>query len=222
MTRRRGISYVPLLLGIVALVAMLALVDDRNVRTWAVVIGFTSVASVGYGAYQEQRATRALSIARRRLGSAPYDELQREMDRARRHERPFALVRIRPRQAARKALRSIFGPVDDVPRPSLVRSTDLVWRRGGDLYLLLPETASPGAETMLERAIGNIAEVAEEYRVAAFPADGITVGALFATLSAGVPPAEDLVRPDETDLPIDAPRVPVVQAYKESSNSRRL
>ena len=215
--RRRELTHVPLILAIVAVIAMVALVQDRNVRTWATVMGLTSVAAVGYAAYQEQRATRAVSIARRRLGGAPYDELRREMDRARRHERPFSLVRIRATD-----VRSLGASVHGQGTPAL-RSTDRFWKRGADLYLLLPETSSPGVDTVLRRALSDPLEVAEDWRVASFPADGVTVGALFAALGAPAPRGEDLVRHDEVMRPADALiGVPVVQTYEEPPNHTRL
>lgn len=188
-SRRGTVSYVPLILGIVGVLAMLALVDDRNVRTWAIVIGCTTVAAVGYAAYQEQRANRAVAIARRRSADVPYDELRREMDRARRHERPFALARIRMPRAATPS-KAVDLP--ETFRRMAWRSTDRAWRRGRDLYLLLPETTADATTAMLRRTLDVTASDGIEFRVAAFPESGVTVGALFRTLGASAPRSDDV------------------------------
>ena len=218
--RRRQMTHVPLILGIVAVIAMAALVQDRNVRTWAIVIGLTSVAAVAYAAYQEQRATRAVAIARSRAGAAPFDELTREMDRARRHERPFAIARVRPASLSRTAdLRSMFEPMTDGHLRVALRSTDRSWKRGGDLYFLLPETSALGADSGLPRALRDLSETAEDFRVVSFPADGVTIGGLFASLGAATPRGEDLVRPEP--IPTTQVPVPVVERYEEPPTRTR-
>ena len=142
------------LCAFVALLAMIALVQDRNDRTWSVVMGLTTVAAVAYGAYQEHVATRAIALARRRVGGMPYDILRREMDRARRHERPFAVVRIRlgkaeSDHAATSALVAALRAEGD--RRSALRSIDRWWRSGNDLFLVLPETSADAARVALRR-----------------------------------------------------------------------
>lgn len=184
--RRGGISYVPAVLGIVGLLAMLALVEDRNVRIWAVVIGLNTVAAVGYAAYQEQRANRAVSVARRRVGTAPFDELRREMDRARRHERPFAIARVRPPRSSART---------DIPvmlRQGRWRSTDRTWRQGRDVYVLLPETNVGAAGVAIDRALTIGVAEGVEVRVASFPESGITVGSLFEMIGAAAPRSDEV------------------------------
>lgn len=200
-SRRGTVSYVPLILGIVGVLAMLALVDDRNVRTWAIVIGCTTVAAVGYAAYQEQRANRALSIVRQRSAAVPYEELRREMDRARRHERPFALARVRlPRAAA--SSRSAAFPTS--LRHMTWRSADRLWRRGRDLYLLLPETTAVTATAVLRRALDADEIDGVEIRVAAFPETGVTVGALFRALGSPAPRGDEVQIGDAVPAADDA------------------
>lgn len=215
---RRGITHVPLILGIVGMIAMAALVSDHNVRTWAIVMGFTTVAAIGYAAYQEKQAIRAVGIARRRLGSVPYDELRREMDRARRHERPFALARLR--LASRSVANGSPLPLLDDARPA-VRSTDRVWRTGRDLYVLMPETSKPGAEAIIGRALSVRPELSTEWRIASFPSDGVTVGALFAELGAGAPRGDDLVPTEQPARPrVGLQHAPAVQTIEIPERSR--
>lgn len=198
---RGSISYVPLVLGIVGVLAMLALVDDRNVRTWAIVIGCTTVAAVSYAAYQEQRANRALSIVRRRSAAMPYDELRREMDRARRHERPFALARVRLPRSGRPS-RAVAFP-HSLMRMTW-RSTDRAWRSGRDLYLLLPETTIASASLVLERALDAETTDDLEIHIAAFPDSGLTVGALFESLGGAAPRSDDVQSGAPVPMPDDA------------------
>ncbi len=205
--RRGGISYVPAVLGIVGLVAMLALVDDRNVRTWAIVIGLNTVAAVGYAAYQEQRANRAVSIARRRVGAAPFDELLREMDRSRRHERPFAIARVRPPHS------SAGTNIPATLRQGRWRSTDRTWRQGRDVYVLLPETNVGAAGVAIDRALTIGVAEGVDVRIAAFPESGITVGSLFEVLGAAAPRSDEVqvtepVR-NQAPLEVDLELVPV-------------
>lgn len=191
--RRARISYVPLILGIVGMLAMVALVQDRNVRTWSVVLGLTTVAAVSYAAYQEHLATRAVTVARRRLGGSPFDELRREMDRARRHERPFALARITPHPSGEVTARMLLERLrSNGDRPEL-RSADRFWRSGGDYFLLLPETSSQAARAVVERAVTAADQTLDaDWQVVAFPEDGLTSTALFQGLGAPPPRAEEL------------------------------
>jgi hypothetical protein len=202
--RRIRVSFVPLILAVVALLAMIALVQDRNDRTWAVVMGLTTVAAVIYGAHQEHVATRAIALARRRIGGMPYDVLRAEMDRARRHERPFAVVRIRlgspGDQASTSAL--VASLRADEVRGTALRSIDRWWRSGNDLFLLLPETSADAARVALRRVGSDEAVLSGSWQVAAFPENGITTGALFEAL--GVRP------PGGEDLPAHLPEVPAV------------
>ncbi len=205
--RRVRITFVPLILAVVALLAMIALVQDRNTRTWAVVMGLTTVAAVGYGAYQEHVAARAISVARRRLRGMPFDDLRREMDRARRHERPFAVVRIPigsedlADQATAHLLAGLKAPE---ARRSVLRSVDRWWRSANNLYLLFPETSADSARVTMRRLGGDEAILAGRWQVVAFPEDGLTTGALFEALGARPPRGEELPvplpgRPSPTD-----------------------
>jgi len=192
---RGGISYVPVVLGLIGLLAGLALVSDHNVRTWAVVMSCTTLAAVGYAGYQEQRAQRAVRMARRRIGTVPYDEVRREMDRARRHERPLAIARLGFAKSVDglSSARHMLGELNSASGRSPWRSTDRFWRDGRNLYLLMPETTAASARAMVGRALHVESETVVDARVASFPEDGVTVGALFQTLGSSPPAADDVL-----------------------------
>lgn len=199
---RAGISYVPVVLGLIGLLAGLALVSDHNVRTWAVVMSCTTLAAVGYGAYQEQRAQRAVRLARKRIGTVPYDEVRREMDRARRHERPLAIARLEFSKdgGGFSSARQMLDELNKVGARPLWRSTDRFWRDGRNLFLLLPETRAASALAMVERALRARSETVVDARVASFPENGVTVGALFQTLGSSPPAADDVMPQSEAGV----------------------
>ena len=117
--------------------------------------------------------------------------LQRELDRSRRHGRPFVLIRVplRANQAAERRRRkrrdapiSTGGPDELEP---VLRNTDLAWTTETDLYLLLPESDRPHGRICLDRLRRRAPELLDDSaaRVVAFPDDGVTSGALLDLLS---------------------------------------
>ena len=140
---------------VVALLAMIALVQDRNTRTWAVVMGLTTVAAVGYGAYQEHVAARAISVARRRLRGMPFDELRREMDRAATPRAPLlggAHTLIGSEDLADQATATLLTALKAPDaRRSALRSIDRWWRSANNLYPPVPETSADSARMTMRR-----------------------------------------------------------------------
>jgi hypothetical protein len=193
--RRLRLTFVPLILAVVAMLAMLALVQDRNTRTWGVVMGLTTVAAVGYGAYQEHLATRAVAIARRRLGGTWFDDIRREIDRARRHEHAVSVAKITvPSGSGVNSTARLIEAIQPTGAGRAgPRSADRFWRSGGSMYLLLPETTGEGARAVVSRAIHADPALADcTWQVASFPEDAVTVGALFEALGTRPPRAEEL------------------------------
>jgi hypothetical protein len=206
--RRFRVTFVPLILALIALLAMVALVDDRNVRTWAVVMGLTAVAAIGYGAYQEHLATRAVAVARRRLGGTWFDDIRREIDRSRRHDHAVALAKITtPGHSSEETALLVEAIRPTGAGRAGPRSADRFWRSGGSVYLLLPETTAAGARAVVTRAIHSDPLLADSaWQVASFPEDAITVGALFEALGTRPPRAEELPTPvAEVPAPAEAP-----------------
>jgi len=117
--------------------------------------------------------------------------LQRELDRSRRHGRPFVLIKVplrtspsaeRRRRKRRDAPITTGGPGELDP---VLRNTDQAWTTETDLYLLLPESDRPHGRICLDRLRRRAPDLLDDSaaRVVAFPDDGVTSGALLDLLS---------------------------------------
>lgn len=100
-----------------------------------------------------------------------WQEVQRELDRSRRHERPFVLIRIPGPASAAGSLKAFL------------RSADSLWVSGGNVYVLLPESSRARGEAVLARVRDSQpALLPGNEQLVAFPEDGVTRGALVALL----------------------------------------
>jgi hypothetical protein len=111
----------------------------------------------------------------------PWDSLRRELDRARRYERPVGLVQITPASEA----------VLDFLR-SFVRAGDEVWRDRNRIFVMLPEADQAHAAAMVERLRERGAHVlaGADVRLASFPENGLTTVALLDELARTPQPAK--------------------------------
>jgi hypothetical protein len=199
MNRRRSIPTIPLALAAATLIALQQLLSAAHVFTWAFVLTAFSLVATTYAATQEMRANRAIEIARRRSGWVPLDEVRREIDRARRQERPPSVARLALRASTTPT--SIVQQLAGYGSRALIRSSDRVWRQGRDIYLLLPDTARDSAGRMLRRIVGLTDAVdMEASRIVAFPDDAITTGAVFELLGASVPAPDVVMAEPEQQL----------------------
>lgn len=109
-------------------------------------------------------------------GASGWEDLHRELARARRHERPLAIVRLPGKGGTDAAARATaIAP--------FLRRIDRVWSEHGDVNVLLPETDRAAAERLVERLrAGQPETFGTEASIASFPADGLTSGALLSTL----------------------------------------
>ena len=121
-------------------------------------------------------------------------EFHRELARARRFDRPFALVRLANAHAP--APDGLVTVRDGVAAGA--RRTDRAWIDGDDVLVLLPESSPTTAARFIERVVTGRTDIALVPTLAAFPDDGITSGALIAVAYGGavVPTPIGAVRPD--------------------------
>jgi hypothetical protein len=139
-------------------------------------------------------------------------EFRRELRRARRHRRPLTLMRIPGGHTD-----GSDGPHDLRATARLIgarlRLIDRTWVDDGSIYVMLPESPGAAASTAVQRATAVAPGLAEsQVRVATFPDDGLTSGALIAAVNdraMGEVPIpirpvadDDTTFPEERDLPM--------------------
>lgn len=109
-------------------------------------------------------------------GASGWEDLHRELARARRHERPLAIVRLPGAAGSDAAARAAaIAP--------FLRRIDRVWSEHGDVNVLLPEADRAAADRLIGRLRARQPEtVGVAASIASFPADGLTSGALLASL----------------------------------------
>lgn len=131
-------------------------------------------------------------------------EFRRELRRSRRGVRPMTLVRLPgPAQADVAEAADLSGKARRLHQH--LRLVDRTWVDEGSVYVLLPETTRAAADTLLDRLRRLTPEVVpENVRVATFPDDGLTSGALIsavhgASLSATPTPIRAAIADDESE-----------------------
>jgi len=123
-------------------------------------------------------------------------QIELELYRSRRYGRSFAVV-----------AHPVVSPGAVAGLRALVRASDHVWIERGQLYVLAPEADREGAESLIARvaAIAPTLVDAALARVAVFPDDALTSGALLAAVAApAARPALARVPADEVEQ--EAPR----------------
>jgi hypothetical protein len=122
-------------------------------------------------------------------------EFHRELARARRYERTFAVVRFaRPERDIGATQVRLLDEVS-----ASARRIDRVWVDGNDVLVLLPESTRAAAEALVARIRSRVPQDFElSSSVACFPLDGLTARAVIAALQGAepgrVPTPIDLVR----------------------------
>jgi hypothetical protein len=141
---------------------------------------------VGLARESRQRRLEARSpapvVGMREWERLQWEEVGRELDRSRRHGRPFVMLRVVG--AGSRSNGSVKHERAEEAYRDAVRSIDRVWTRRGDVYLLLPECTRATAQELMRRLNRELPEplVPRQVHVAAFPEDGITQGALLRVL----------------------------------------
>ncbi len=149
----------------------------------------------------DERAAAASTAPTATASQTGWEDVHRELARARRHERPLAIVRLPGTAVSDASARAT------VIAPSL-RRIDRIWAEHGDVIVLLPDSDRPAAERLIERLRSRQpGAVGDDPAIATFPADGLSSGALLSALY-GTPLPSVAVpigvgRPVE--LPVDPP-----------------
>ena len=108
---------------------------------------------------------------------------ERELARARRYERPLALIRAPLPDAVPTESPDVMT---DINRS--LRTVDTAWIDGDALWILATEADRTVAEQVADRVVGAAPRLAREaIRVASFPADALTAGALISALQSNRP-----------------------------------
>lgn len=105
-----------------------------------------------------------------------WEDVHRELARARRHERPLAIVRLPGTDPTDASARAVaIAPY--------LRRIDRIWAEHGDVTVLLPDTDRTAAERLVDRLRARQpVAVGSSPAIATFPADGLTSGALLSAL----------------------------------------
>lgn len=105
-----------------------------------------------------------------------WEDVHRELARARRHERPLAIVRLPGTDAT-------DAPARAAAIAPYLRRIDRIWAEHGDVTVLLPDTDRTAAERLVDRLQARQpVAVGSASAIATFPADGLTSGALLSAL----------------------------------------
>lgn len=117
----------------------------------------------------------------RRGDETAWTEFRRELRRARRHQRALTLVRIPHPGSDAAASRDLRDLTDRIGAG--LRLIDRAWVDNGSIYVMLPESSRADASVAVERLTSLDPSLSpDEVRIASFPDDGLTSGALIAAV----------------------------------------
>ena len=115
---------------------------------------------------------------------------EHELSRARRYERPMALIRgPLPSPSEATAQLDVMADIN-----KSLRSVDTAWIDGGALWILATEADRTMAEQLVDRIVASTWLAREEVRIASFPDDALTAGALISLLADDERPVQLPVR----------------------------
>ncbi len=153
---------------------------DPNLGLWA--------AALGGGALLvtlilvPAAAAEAMATPSGTVNEAAWAEFRRELRRTRRGARPMTLIRIPgPAMPTAAEMDSLTARCSRFAQH--LRLVDRAWVDDGSIYVLLPESSRDAAEILLGRVASAAPDlVPADIRVATFPDDGLTSGALIAAI----------------------------------------
>jgi hypothetical protein len=168
------------LMAMVVASAQLALV-----LAWAFGVASTTMLAIGTFAGAAFIALRSIApslvqpvVVPTHLERRGWHAFERELARARRYERPIALIRgPLPSPTEATAHLDVMADIN-----KSMRSVDTAWIDGGALWILATEADRNLAEQLVDRIVGTTWLEREDVRIASFPADALTAGGLISLL----------------------------------------
>jgi hypothetical protein len=115
---------------------------------------------------------------------------EHELSRARRYERPLALIR-GPLPSPTEAAANL-DVMADINKS--LRNVDTAWIDGGSLWILATEADHQVAEQLVGRIVATTWMDSEQVRIASFPVDALTAGGLISLLQGDERPIQLPVR----------------------------
>lgn len=118
---------------------------------------------------------------------AGWTEFRRELRRARRGSRPLTLLRLAGEELPTDGPTGSLDLATRSRRLGLqLRLVDRTWVDEGSIYVLLPDSPRLAADVLVDRIrVDAPDQLPERVRVATFPEDGLTSGAIIAALFDG-------------------------------------
>lgn len=168
---------------------------------WVALLGFGGLIAIFLSA--PVRATDSGVAA----DDAGWTEFRRELRRARRNARSLTLLRIAGNELPADGP---DGPSDLATRSRRLglhlRLVDRTWVDDGSIYVLLPESPRAAADVLIARVRAESpSQLPEHVRIATFPEDGLTSGAIIAAVNGGAVDAVPIpIRPTTTLEPGEA------------------
>lgn len=147
-------------------------------------------------------------------------ELSVELDRSRRYDHPFVLIRV-PLAASQAARHTDHCCM----LRSALRAVDRCWSAAGSIYVLLPESTHEMAEGLLARIRVALPELRlDEAETACFPDDALTGGGLLDAVQRGEPraPRSTPVPRSATHPAVDLSRPLPARSLTPAHERRRL
>jgi hypothetical protein len=163
--------------GIGLEVARAGVALQPSLAWWLGVIGIIALVLVLLTAPEEPAAASVETPAR-----AGWAEFRRELRRSRRSVRSMTLLRL-PGPGSPEAAEAATLPDRSRRLHEHLRLVDRTWVDDGSVYVLLPESPRAAADALLGRLRSVTPDlVADDVRIATFPDDGLTSGALISAV----------------------------------------
>lgn len=179
-----------IVVALLAGVILAALIQSSGAGDWLLSVAAGAVGALAVAGVVWTRGGYGMTTAMRHA-EVGWSALHSELARSRRHDRSFVLIAI-PEEVwstpeADHSERAVHGLSAAVSLHALLRTPDRAWTDGALFHVLLTECDREQADSFLSRARDQLPHLfpADKVRLAVFPKDGITVGALLAELRQG-------------------------------------